>query len=224
MSIELFAENWYSDKSFRFEIDEVRITTDRYASREDLHSLIDDFGDDRPDSRLVAGGYGGIVSEDGGQLHLHKLDGQSGNVDIELDRARWRMLGDFSVEFDFEVVDIAGPPFPDVSFSLGVLSTHHFFGEIRLECGSFGQSYAAHYHADEASAPAPALAGKLRIRRRGEELFYDYWHDGWNTLLSRPHVPAEVDMTFRLQLNSESATGDVVVSIDNLRVECLETR
>jgi hypothetical protein len=90
-------------------------------------------------------------------------------------------------------------------------------GEIRIETTPDGLIYRGRRHWGEARTECKDRKGRLRIGRRGTDILYEYWKDGWQQLFVSPDVDAELGMFFRIELNS-SVKESVVVAIDNLSV------
>ena len=90
-------------------------------------------------------------------------------------------------------------------------------GAIQVVATSEGLGYRAYRHWGEARTEFDGSSGKLRIERRGTDLVYQYWDDGWSELFVSPDIDVDLDMFFRIELRSTDERA-VVVALDNLEV------
>jgi hypothetical protein len=216
--LKMWVRNWYARQSFAMEFDNFEIQTSYAWPSVPLQEFHDDFSDSAIDSRLTIAATAGIAAELDGRLYLEKLEGRSGYVRVELSAWEWILEGDFSVSFEFELIDFPGPGARPTRLALHPCSSHGgIMGEIRIETTPDGLIYRGRRHWGEARTECKDRKGRLRIGRRGTDILYEYWKDGWQQLFVSPDVDAELGMFFRIELNS-SVKESVVVAIDNLSV------
>ena len=225
VTLRLQTVAWYVDEPARLHVDELSLATTGRPELVDLGEYRDDFSDGYVDARLVGASDAGIVAELDGELHLEKVEGRAGRVGLRLDRARWRLRGDGEVSFAFFLDHFPVPERGGAFLSLRVESPRGgSFGTIEIKQKRDGREFKALYHAEVRRAPTSVAEGRLRIRRGGTSLFFEYFDGAWHTLLERPHVAEDVELTMLFELVAPESEKRYVARLDDLAVTFLAPR
>ncbi len=206
---------------FAIEFDNFEVQTSYEMPSKALRDFRDDFADGAIDSHLANSADAGILAELDGRLYLEKIQGRTGMVGVELRAWNWLLRGDFSVSFDFDLVDFPTSGDESTSLSLILLGVHGGDRKLQVLAASAGRAYRFLPNWGESRASFDGSIGKLRMERRGAAISYQFWDDGWHEL-AVDYFPL-VDCTFRIELKS-SLEESVVVSIDNLDVTSMIQR
>ena len=224
VTVHIAACNWYTDTPFRWAIEDFELTVFRAVEPTLLTNL--DLSDSvgGVDPRLQLFADAGVVAALDGQLHLQKLAGHIGRVGVQLDRSRWELRDDFDVVLGFEV-----PVFPRTragvaELSLQLCSAKANFGTIMFRATRTGLFYRAFYRVDEGVQQTHDRSGRIRIRRAGSDLHFDYWDGEWRNLLVRDGVSPEIGFQFMVQLATTAEDREYVAIIDELSVTTLSER
>lgn len=225
--------NFYSDTSHRFEIDSIRYRYTLPDHREPLTQLTAASGHGTVDPRLRIHTDCGLVSGLDGRIYLEKPAGRAGFVGVLLDDGRWRLTGNWTLQFDYEAIEIPDPTEPGQILELAVTITgtastsQETFAKLGIRtCGSDGALtlFASGSTSEENQVRAPRRAGRFRVRRRGSTLLLEHFEDAaWRTILERAAVPRQVPLFFRIALRSDRS-GFAAAAIANLRVTHVEER
>ena len=225
LRLQLMCINWYSPQSASFEIDELSIDSEYTISPEVLSEYHDSFSDAAIDARLTVRANAGFVSEIDDQLHMKKLKGRAGFVQVALHPTLWKLAGNGEVSVGYELRSFPLGDEGQTVFALRLKTTRGIhFGTIQVTSHPDGLRFLAWYHDKNALAPLRDKIGRLRIRRSGTSIFFEYWEDAWVTLLERPLIPEALDMSFAIDLEAQELDEECEVSLNDLSVSSITTR
>jgi serine/threonine protein kinase len=223
-ALRFYCVNWYVDEPFRLLIDNVDVRVERRNSRQALDSFTLQRTKGAIDSRLRVLSDAGVVAAIDGVLHLEKLPDRRGYVLVDLDPTRWELRGDFEISLAFELPRFPVPESGAVFLSLRLQSGDTHFGTIELHQGLTESKYKALHHVASATESTEDRDGRLRLRKRGSTLNFDYWNGGWRTLLVREHLDADLGFQFRVELSAPDSLKSYVAIVSDLEATSLSPR
>jgi len=223
----LYARNWYARQPMDFVVESVDLIASAEVRRDDVGAIEDGFESGELDPRYARSDRAGISAAVNGRLYLETFPGVAGQAELSLDRTRWRIGGDFELEVDYELVSFPAPEDGSASrVSVQAVSADGTdFASVLLEATSAGRSVHGRYHREDNSRPLAGKTGRVRIEREGKTLRAGLvGPKGFEVLVERPHVSAQLEMGFALIVESPAASGGVVAAFDNLRLSSLSPR
>lgn len=166
-----------------------------------LPSFVDEFDDGRIDRRWIVTGNPNLVEEQSGQLRLTSAGADAPSVG--LDPYVNRIVGDFDLEVEFELIDfsvpkvargerIAGLRLTDLAGEQVIEVCRHAELQSATTPGT-EQTWRSYYdfHPSECVEETSSV-GRLRVSRRAARVSTHVWRDGWHPLLSRDGVDEDL--------------------------------